>query len=529
MSLDAELLKALNDKANRPLITGILRGIEKESLRVKPDGTLSQTPHPESLGAALTHPQITTDFSESLLEFITAPSHRLDEVMSQLEKQHRYTAQQLNNEVLWGSSMPCIVPEDEQIPVALFGKSNVGRMKTYYRNGLGHRYGRAMQTIAGIHYNFSFPSAFWAMLHQQEKSTADLQQYKTERYFDLIRNFRRYLWVLLYLFGASPAVCQSFINGRETNLKKSADGHSFYAPYATSLRMGDLGYQSNAQKSLVVCYNGLDSYLETLTTAIKTPYPGYQDIPLQDAAGDYQQLNASLLQIENEFYSTIRPKRTARSGETALGALHHRGVEYVEVRCLDLNPYLPLGLDEEQIHFIDTFLLYSLLKDSPAATLEEYQGVQENQELTVYRGRDPELELNSRTGKRNIRDWGKQLLEEMRPVAELLDQANKTEGYSQSLNVQLSKFEDAGLTPSAKILKSMADNKQSFHQTALAEAQRHHQQFTANPLSGIDLDYYETLASSSLTEQNKIEAQPQEDFSEYLAKFYQQYQECCEQ
>lgn len=528
MSLDTELLKALNDKANRPLITGILRGIEKESLRVNPDGTLSQTPHPESLGAALTHPQITTDFSESLLEFITAPSHRLDEVMAQLEKQHRFTAQHLKGEILWGSSMPCIVPDDKDIPVARFGDSNVGRMKTYYRNGLGHRYGRAMQTIAGIHYNFSFPSAFWAMLHQQEKSSLDMQQYKTERYFDLIRNFRRYLWVLLYLFGASPAVCQSFINGRETTLKPSPDGHSFYAPYATSLRMGDLGYQSNAQKSLVVCYNGLDSYLKTLTEAINTPYPGYQNIPLQGSDGDYQQLNASLLQIENEFYSTIRPKRTARSGETALGALHHRGVEYIEVRCLDLNPYLPLGLDEEQIHFVDTFLLYSLLKDSPAATLEEYQGVQENQELTVYRGRDPELQLNSYTGKRNIREWGKELLEEMRPVAELLDQANKTEGYSQSLDAQLEKFDDADLTPSAKVLSSMLNDKQSFHDVAKTQAEKHHQQFTANPLSGIDLDYYETLATASLADQKKIEAQPQDDFADYLAQFYQQYQDCCE-
>lgn len=527
MSLDKELLKALNDTANRPLITGILRGIEKESLRVKPDGSLSQEPHSAALGAALTHPQITTDFSESLLEFITAPSHRLDEVMSQLQQQHRFTAQQLGDEMLWGTSMPCVLPADSDIPVARFGDSNVGRMKTYYRYGLGHRYGRAMQTIAGIHYNFSLPSAFWAMLHQQEKSTTDIQQYKTERYFDLIRNFRRYLWVLLYLFGASPAVSKSFVGDRETELEETEDGDSLYAPYATSLRMGDLGYQSNAQKSLVVCYNNVCNYLDTLTTAIKTPYPGYQDIPQKDDNGEYQQLNASLLQIENEFYSTIRPKRTARSGETALSALFQRGVEYIEVRCVDLNPFAPLGIDEEQVHFLDTFLLYCLLKDSPETFLEEYREIQENQELTVYRGRDPELELNTGDGKRNIRDWGKSLLEEMQPVAELLDHAYKTEGHCQSLTKQLAKFDNSELTPSAQILKIMGDSKQSFHQTAMDIAKQHHQNFVADPLSGIELDYYETLASTSLSEQKKIEAEQQEDFDQYLANFYQQYQECC--
>lgn len=525
MSLDTNLLDALNDKANRPLITGILRGIEKESLRIQTDGQLATTPHPPSLGAALTHPQITTDFSESLLEFITAPSHRLDEVLGQLEQQHRFTAQQLDNEILWGTSMPCMLNKDEDVPVALFGSSNVGRMKTYYRYGLGHRYGRKMQTIAGLHYNFSLPSAFWAMLHTQEGSTLDLQQYKTERYFDLIRNFRRYFWLLLYLFGASPAVCRSFVGDREHNLEKFGDDeHSLHAPFATSLRMGDLGYQSNAQKSLTVCYNNVDTYLHTLTEAINTEYKPYNAIGTVDAKGDYQQLNTSLLQIENEFYSTIRPKRTARSGETALSALDQRGVEYIEVRCLDIDPYSPLGINEEQINLLDTFLLFCLLKESPKTDCDEYKRMQVNQERTVYRGRDPEMRLQTADGERSIKDWGSELMQEMQPIAELLDQAYKIEGHSQALIQQQKVLDDSSLTPSAKILATMKEEDITFYRFAMNMAETHHQGFINNPLSGNDQDRYETLASNSLTEQKKIESQDQVDFSEYLANIYQQYQ-----
>lgn len=524
MSLDKALLEALNDKANRPLITGILRGIEKESLRIKPDGQLALSPHPQSLGSAMTHPQITTDFSESLLEFITAPSHRLDEVLGQLEQQHRFTAQQLGPDMLWATSMPCMLGSNDEVPVARYGSSNAGRMKTYYRYGLGHRYGRKMQTIAGIHYNFSLPSAFWAMLHSQENSQLDLQQYKTERYFDLIRNFRRYFWILLYLFGASPAVCRSFVAGQDHNLEAfGEDDHSLHAPYATSLRMGDLGYQSNAQKSLVVCYNEIDSYLHTLTEAINTPYKPYDEIGTVDSAGDYQQLNSSLLQIENEFYSTIRPKRTARSGETALSALDQRGVEYIEVRCMDINPYSPIGITEDQVHFLDTFLMFCLLKESPKTDCAEYQRMQKNQELTVYRGRDPEMKLQTADGERSIADWGSELLAEMQPLAELLDSAYKIEGHSQILEQQRHVLNNPELTPSAQLLGSMKGEDKTFFQLAMDLAEQHNQSFVDNPLSGNDLDRYETLAVNSLAEQKKIESQEQPDFETYLSSFYQQY------
>ncbi|MGB2002647.1 MAG: glutamate--cysteine ligase, partial [Porticoccaceae bacterium] len=348
------------------LFTGIVRGIEKESLRVDPTGHLAMTPHPSALGSALTHPSITTDYSEALLEFITAPSASIDEVLHELDEIHRYTYQHIGDELLWVSSMPCQLGDDSSIPVGKYGSSNVGKMKQVYRVGLGNRYGRLMQTIAGIHYNFSVPDELWQELQRASGDTQSLQDFKTQGYFATIRNFRRYSWLLLYLLGAAPAVCKSFVRGREHQLQPVGDdSHSLYTPYATSLRMGDLGYQSKAQSSLVVCYNDLDQYVRTLRSALEQPYPAYDEIGLKDERGNYKQLNTALLQIENEFYSSIRPKRTAEMGETPIHALQDRGVEYIEVRCIDLNPLVPNGINAETIRFVDTFLLFCLLQDSP--------------------------------------------------------------------------------------------------------------------------------------------------------------------
>ncbi len=527
LSLRHSLLSSLAAPANTPLITGILRGIEKESLRITPQGKLAQTPHPQALGSALTHPQITTDFSEALLEFITPPSHRVDEVLAHLDNIHRFTYQKLENEYLWVSSMPCMLSDDADIPVARYGSSNVGRMKTAYRCGLGNRYGRLMQTIAGIHYNFSVPSAFWAFLHHQENSMAELQAFKTRRYFDMIRNFRRYYWLLIYLFGASPAVCRSFVRDRAHSLVPfGSDEYSLHTPYATSLRMGDLGYQSSAQEALVVNYNDLDTYLHTLCGAITKPHPAYQAIGLKNDSGNYRQLNTGLLQIENEFYSSIRPKRTTHSGETALGALYHRGVEYIEVRCVDLNPYEPLGISAEQIHFLDTFLLYCLLQDSPETDDNEYRHIQENQKRIVYQGRDPQLQLLAGGAETSMRDWGAALLQELEPVAELLDTANGSDAHITSLRRQQAKIADAELTPSARILHDMREQGVTFFRLAMDWAIAHSETLSGTGLDRPTESRFRAMAATSLQKQAAVEAADSMDFPDYLQRFYAQYHYC---
>jgi glutamate--cysteine ligase len=519
LSLESRL--ALLTDADKALLSNIVRGIEKESLRVEPNGQLAKTPHPSALGSALTHPSITTDYSEALLEFITAPSASVDQVISELEEIHRYTYENIDDELLWVNSMPCQLGEDSSIPVGEYGTSNIGQMKTVYRLGLGHRYGRLMQTIAGIHYNFSVPDSLWLELQADEGDQRPLQDYKTDGYFALIRNFRRYFWLLLYLFGAAPAICKSFVRNREHDLVQVGDdSHSLHKPYATSLRMGNLGYQSDAQSSLIVCYNDIAQYTRTLKGALETPYKPYEHLGLKDSQGNYQQLTTNLLQIENEFYSPIRPKRTAASGETPLEALHEKGVEYIEVRCVDLNPLAACGIDKETIRFLDTFLLFCLLKESPKTNNNEYQQITENQRRTVADGRNPDLQLVEGDRPRKLVDWGLALVAEMQPVATLLDKANNTDEYCATLARMGERLQNNSLTPAAVLLSEMQEKNETYYRMAMRKAVEHREYFRSEKLAPEVIEKYQQMATQSQIEQQKIEAADSISFDDFLAAYY---------
>lgn len=506
------------------LLKGIRRGIEKESLRVTPEGQLANTSHPTALGSTLTNPFITTDYSEALLEFITPPLDSASAVLQTLDNIHRFTYRHIDDQLLWVNSMPCVLGRDADIPVARYGSSNIGKMKTLYREGLGHRYGRLMQTIAGIHYNWSLPDECWVLLQQHAQDTRPLKDFKTERYFALIRNFKRHFWLLLYLFGAAPAVCRSFVAGRAHGLVPfGRDDHSLHMPYSTSLRMGDLGYQSDAQASLIVCYNDLRSYINNLRGALTKPYPAYEQIGLRDRAGNYLQLSTNLLQIENEFYSAIRPKRTTQGNETPLKALWERGVEYVEVRCIDLNPLLPVGIDAAQIHFLDSFLLHCLLSDSPPATAQEYRNILENQRRVVYRGRDPALTLIDGKDDVSLRAWATKLLSEVGPVAALLDTAHGGNAYGTAVDSAGQRVTNPELIPAARILAQMAESGSTYFQTALGHARQHREYFLDTPLDPAIAEEYAALAAESLAEQRAMEAADTLSFDQFLANYYAQY------
>ena len=520
-------LRQIAASSNCADIGNIRRGIEKESLRVTPNGKLALTPHPLALGSALTHPYITTDYSEALLEFITPVHSDVDSLLEHLTNSHQFTYQHLNEEALWCASMPCILTGDKDIPIARYGHSNSGRMKNIYRAGLANRYGKSMQTIAGIHYNFSVSDQFWTFLQYQQKSTLSLTDFKTEGYFGLIRNFRRYFWLLLYLFGAAPAVCRTFVHQRAHSLVPiDEDRLSLHAPLGTSLRMGDLGYQSSAQESLVINYNCLETYIQALCQAITQTHSAYEKIGLRDANGEYLQLNTGLLQIENEFYGVIRPKHTANSGETALKALSNGGVEYIEVRCLDVNPYEAVGISRDQIYFLDVFLLYCLLIDSPLSDEDEYLQIQHNQRQMVYYGRDPNLQLFDRGNKRNIRQWGCQLMKAMIPIAQLLDEANHTDCYTEATMKEQCKLVDATLTPSAKILQDLREQRITFYQLAMNLSQRHRSDFNDRPIDPKVWASYRQLANESIAKQQALECVDELTFEAYLEKYYAQYDYC---
>ena len=510
LALPAKVLAGL--RADRRALQGIRRGVEKESLRASPDGRLSLRPHPPSLGAALTHPQITTDFSESQLELITAPHDTPEGCIRELEDIHRFVQQGLGDEILWAASMPCLLLPNSDIPIGRYGKSNIGMAKTVYRRGLGHRYGRLMQAISGIHYNFSVPAAFWPRYAELLGRRAD-QGFITDRYFALIRNFRRHSWLLIYLFAASPAICRALVGDGGHGLK-AFDAGTLHLPHATSLRMGRLGYQSDAQSSLHISYNSLDSYAATMREALTKPYPPYEAIGVK-VDGEHRQLNAALLQIENEFYGAIRPKRRIQPGERPLTALRRRGVEYVEVRCLDLNPFLPVGMDAAQMRFLDCFLLYCLLAPSPPDSPEESAAIQADQAAVVERGREPGLSLSG--GDRDA--LGNAVLDQCAGVAELLDAAQATKQHSRVLHAMQARLRDPSRTPSAALLAALAESKLTFFRFALNQSERHRRWLAERPLSAEQLAEHRQRAAQSCAAQARIEADDKLSFNEFLTSY----------
>ncbi len=506
------------------LLTQIRRGVEKESLRVTEDhATLAQTRHPPALGSALTHPAITTDYSEALLEFITPAESSIEATEQSLADLHRFTARQLNKELLWGASMPCIVSGDAEIPIAQFGQSNVGQMKRIYRNGLSVRYGRKMQAIAGLHYNFSLPLNFWSTVQEHVEPGRDSMHLQTDGYLGLIRNFFSRAWVLLYLLGASPTVCASFVQGNRNHPLKPMgdDHHSYYLPHATSLRMGDLGYTSNAQAGLNVCYNDLDQYISTLRNAILTPHQAYQGFTVMDN-GESAQLNDALLQIENEYYSPIRPKRVTQSGEAPIAALERSGIEYIEVRCVDINPFIPYGIDAVARR-VDADL--PVLDDSPLCDEAGQKRNEINLQRMINRGREPDLTLLSESGAETpMQSLAQPVLERMAEIAEWFTSEDSADDYRRVAAEAQQKFIDPDRTLSARMLREMEESGLSYSQLALRYSRQWHAQHVSDPLSEAASTQLTIEAEQSIQRQHAIEAQDSEPFEDYLSLFYQQYQ-----
>jgi glutamate--cysteine ligase len=500
-------------------LAGLRRGIEKESLRVQPDGALAATPHPPALGSTLAHPHITTDFSESQLELITGVHPDADACVREITEIHQVVVRAISEELLWCASMPCGLPADDAIPLGRYGTSNIGRAKTVYRMGLSYRYGRRMQTISGIHYNFSLPEAAWPELQRADGHEGALRAYVDESYFALIRNFRRHSWLLLYLFGASPAVCSSFVEGRTHELQTLAEG-TLYTPYGTSLRMGRLGYQSDAQASLAVSYNSLRSYGVSLQGALLRPYPPYEKFGIRGADGEYRQLATSLLQIENEFYGTIRPKRRIRKGERPLHALRERGVEYVEVRCMDLDPFVAVGIAADTMRFLDVFLLHCLLSESPADLPEEIAALARNQHRVAARGREPGLKLERRGQLVELREWGAQLLAECEPIADALDAARGGRLHRDALSAAAAALGDPELLPSARVLAAMArEHDNSYTRFVLTQSLKHNAALRALPLAPGVEERFARLARESLAEQHRLEAADTVDFETWRQQY----------
>jgi glutamate--cysteine ligase len=513
-------LSALVNGGQPQMLQGGRKGVEKESLRVRPDGTLATTAHPHSLGSALTNVHITTDYSESLIELVTPAFTASWELLQYLLDLHQFVYRHLGDELLWATSMPCAIKRDEDIPLAQYGTSNIAKMKTIYRRGLGLRYGRMMQAISGVHYNYSFPLPFWEMYADIRESRDRGTDFISASYFDLLRNYRRHGWIVLYLFGVSPVVCKSFLKGRNSELPDFT-ANTAYEPFATSLRMSDVGYRNRNQSGLSVSVNSLDEYVRDLTRAISTVHPPYEALGIKDANGEYQQVNANILQIENEYYSFIRPKRVARSGERPTKALRRAGVEYVEVRALDVSAFDPVGVNQNKLRFLEAFLALCLLKDSPPIDASEQATLDENHVTVARRGREPGLTL-SRDGRQvSMRTWAQELLDSMTGICEILDRGDKSRPYSQALAVQAAKLEDVALTPSARLMTELTTTGESFFDLGLRMSKAHKDYFLdLYPPNQERLAEFAAQAEESLAKQASIEAADKGTYEEYLARYF---------
>lgn len=500
-------------------LAGGRKGVEKESLRVRPDGTLSDRPHPRLLGSALTNRYITTDFSEALLEFVTPAFCHTWETLRFLCDIHQFTYERLDDELLWSASMPCRIPDEPSIPLAQYGSSNVGLMKTIYRRGLGYRYGRAMQTIAGVHFNYSVPEGFWPAWQELCRHRGDLNDFRSAGYLALVRNFRRFGWLVLYLFGASPALCRSFVPGAAAGMQ-SFDAHTLYEPFGTSLRMSDLGYSNRSQAKINISLNRMDDYVRDLVAAITTSEPAFEKIGVK-VDSEHRQLSANRLQIENEYYSPIRPKRTAYSGERPTAALLRGGVEYVEIRSLDISVSDPAGINQNAMRFMESLLLYCLLEESAPLDDAALDEAASNHSLTARRGRDPGLEL-----RRDGRDvplvaWGEDIVSGVRAVAELIDGALGHGDYVRAVDNQRAKLEDPEATPSARLLAGLREAQAGFFDFAMQATRRNRDYFLSlapmNPERQAEL---QEEARGSVRRQREIEASDRLSFDEYLQRYF---------
>lgn len=514
-------VSCLSVEKSKPLQHRLI-GVEKESLRVAPDGTLAGTAHPKALGSALTHPYITTDFSEALLELVTPPLSGAAQAIAFLEDIHSYVYKHIGEELLWCASMPCIVKGETDIPLAYYGSSNIGRMKTIYRKGLGYRYGRFMQAISGVHFNYSLDDTFWDWFRLHLGSTESIKDFRSMHYMGLIRNFLYLAWMIPYLFGASPAICKTFVANDAHNLQPF-DGITLFEPYATSLRMGDIGYQNNQETKIGVkaSYDNVDQYVLSLWKAVTTEYEPYSRIGVK-RNGEYLQLNANILQIENEYYSTMRPKHQGAGKDMPLAMLKQKGVRYVELRSLDVDIFQNSGVSTEQFYFIEALMIFCLFNDSPAIEASRWGMIDGNEIKVAHEGRRPDLELNYFGKRRKLKEWGIEVCERMKPVCDLLDTQSNSNLYSSALQKQVEKFDNPELCPSALILEEMRVNHESFIELVQRHAIQKKNYFIQRSTDTNRLKQFEKIVRSSIAEQEQLETTDSLSLDKYIASYYAQ-------
>ncbi|HXW09005.1 MAG TPA: hypothetical protein VD737_00180, partial [Steroidobacteraceae bacterium] len=374
--------------------------------------------------------------------------------------------------------------------------------------------------ISGVHFNYSFPERFWPVLAETFQARQADRDFRSDVYFALLRNYRRHGWIVLYLFGNSPAICPSFLQGRKIDYLEPIEPGSLYAPYATSLRMSDLGYRNSAQADLSISVNSLEHYVRDLSAAITTPHPDYERIGVK-VDGEYRQLNANVLQIENEYYSFIRPKRVTQTGERPTRALQRGGVQYVEMRSLDCSAFDPVGVNQNKLRFLEAFAAFCVLRESRPIETSEQGDLDGNHAIVAREGRRPGLQLRRDGRAQPMAVWAAEIIDSMRGVCELLDEGDPKRPYTTALELQEEKVRDVTRTPSARTLHELRTNEESFFNFALRMSKVHQAYFRdLFPPNPARQHEFAAEAIESIEQQKRIEATDSLSFDEYLHQYF---------
>lgn len=540
-------------KISEPIFLNCLHGLEREALRIDHRAFLALSPHPSSLAFPLTHPKISTDFSESQIEFIMPPYESLNQLCEELEKICFHVRSELNKEYLWAFSMPSLLPSNEnQIPIARYGNSKIAKKKEIYRKGLRLRYGARMQTISGVHYNFSFQPTFWKAYFRERNETYNSSSV-SEAYLGIIRNCLRYSYIFPYLFGASPAFDTSFLSPasedqknsqyhskqyfqerkqilqRLKNFQKDQRTRTLYKEYATSLRLSEIGYNHPLQWKLKISYNSLPEYIETMRNAL-TMQPSENE---KRTFQPHEQLSSAPLQSENEYYALIRPKQHELQGLSLLDALSQKGISYLELRAFDIDPFSCCGTDLKSFLFTHLFLIYCLFHSSPFMNSDESLQILDNFLTVVWDGRNLNCKILPLLGEKqngtkrlweedinqkkksinpkavSLRENGLSLCKKLKPIAERLDWENqnyrrqKSNLYMDSLSSQEEKFRDPKNLLSSRILDEMNQKKQGFIELGLSLSKEHLEKETK--LTEKDIQKFSQMRELSIREYKKIE------------------------
>ena len=388
-------------------------GIEWESLRAKDDGKLSLTPHPAVFGDKLTNPLITTDFSESQIEIITPTFDTIDDAFENFSLlSDMVNASLPQDEYLWFQSIPCILPYWDQIPIAQY--SEEGESSQKYREDLARRYGVKKQMISGVHFNFSFSERFLKKLYSLENDDLSFKDFKDDIYLKIARNYLRYCWLIIYLTGCSIGSHKTFSNDCIHLMDAKDDYGSYYSTKGPSFRNASCGYKN--LKDLYPSYNSVNEFVGDINSFIDN--------------GD--------LSEAKELYTQIRLK--PKNPKDLLNSLKDSGIEYIEIRTLDINPFYQCGIVNRDMKFLHLFLIYMLVKDE-SDYLAWQNEAKINEERTAESGYVDSMRLLRDGCEVTLKDWAYEIINEMYDMCDKL----KIDGFD-TLNLMMNRVSNPDFT-----------------------------------------------------------------------------------